>query len=530
MHLTLLVDQGEDGPGPRWQPGSETFHDLAEVLAHVPEQAVVVLGPPGSGKSTLLRHFELDCARAALAGQAGHDLRQAPLTFFVPLNDFKPARDTHRLPLPKDWLAAQWATRYRELPALETCLQEQRLTLLLDALNEMPAAGTEPVQLWRDFLGELEQTYPGNRVVFSCRTLDYSVLLSPRDRPVRQVRIESLSNAQIEEFLTLYCPEHGAALWQNLKDTPQLDLLRSPYYLKLLVAQATTGDIPAGRAALFTGFVRQALQREVQGAGRLFQPGALVHQRDVERLSTVHPWPPFALPESGPLLPKLSALAWQMQTRRLVTEASQVRVAYDEALQMLDHPDAEDILKAGSALGVLDEDRGRDEVLYVHQLLQEYFAARLLARQPQPALVQQEWRADRVVPDLPSTLRDLADADPLPPLPSTGWEETTVLAAAMASEPARFITDLMAHNLALAGRCAAQPEVAVSETLRATVRRALVERTQDASADLRARIAAGLALGALGDPRFARRDGPYGTYLLPPLIEYPWGHVSPWQR
>jgi formylglycine-generating enzyme required for sulfatase activity len=86
-----------------------------------------------------------------------------------------------------------------------------------------------------------------------------------------------------------------------------------------------------------------------------------------------------------------------------------------------------------------------------------------------------------------------------------------------------FITDLMAHNLALAGRCAAQPEVVVSETLKATVRRALVERTQDPRADLRARIAAGLALGELGDPRFARRDGPYGTYLLPPLIEIPGG-------
>lgn len=152
VHLPLLVDRGEDAPGPRWQPGSETFHDLAEVLAHVPEQAVVVLGPPGSGKSTLLWHFDLDCARAALSGQADHDLRQAPMTFFVPLNDCKPARDTHRLPLPKDWLATQWATRYRDLPALETFLQEQRLTLLLDALNEMPAAGTEPVQLWRDFL------------------------------------------------------------------------------------------------------------------------------------------------------------------------------------------------------------------------------------------------------------------------------------------------------------------------------------------------------------------------------------------
>ncbi len=46
--------------------------------------------------------------------------------------------------------------------------------------------------------------------------------------------------------------------------TPQLEVLRSPYYLKLLVAQTTAGEIPAGRAALFTGFVRQALRREVE--------------------------------------------------------------------------------------------------------------------------------------------------------------------------------------------------------------------------------------------------------------------------
>jgi formylglycine-generating enzyme required for sulfatase activity len=223
------------------------------------------------------------------------------------------------------------------------------------------------------------------------------------------------------------------------------------------------------------------------------------------------------------LIPKLSALAFQMQTQRAVNEAAQVRVAYDEALAMLDHPRAEDILKAGAALGVLDEDRGRDEVLYVHQLFQEYFAARQLARQPQAELVQQEWCADRVVPSLQATLHDLADADPLPPLPTTGWEETTVLAAAMASAPDRFVTDLMSQNLALAGRCAAQPEVRIAAALKDKVRWALVERTQDPATDLRARIAAGLALGELGDPRFERQHGPYGAYLLPPLIDIPGG-------
>ena len=102
--------------------------------------------------------------------------------------------------------------------------------------------------------------------------------------------------------------------------------------------------------------------------------------RDVQRLVQGRTWPPFELPERGILFQKLSALAFQMQTQRAVNEAAQVRIAYDEALALLDHPRAEDMLKAGAALGVLDEDRGRDEVLYVHQLLQEYFAARQLAR------------------------------------------------------------------------------------------------------------------------------------------------------
>jgi formylglycine-generating enzyme required for sulfatase activity len=523
VQLTLLLDQGEDAAGPRWHSMSEKFRDLREVLAHVAEPAVVVLGPPGSGKSTLLRHYELECAQAALAGQAGDDLRQTPLTFFVALNDYKPAQSSTFLPAPRDWLAAQWGRRYPALPPLETLLRARRLTLLLDALNEIPVAGPEPVQQWKAFGRELERDYPGTRVMFSCRHLDYSATLSSRDLRVPQVRIESLSDAQVQAFIALYCPERGAMLWQNLQGTPQLDLLRSPYYLKLLIAQTTTGDVPVGRAALFTGFVRHALQREVEGDNALFHPDALLHARDVQRLIH-HGWStPFELPECGLLVPKLSALALQMQTQRAANEAAQMRVAYDTAVQILDHAHAENILKAGADLQVLEHDLGRAAVLYVHQLLQEYFAARHLARAPQAGLTHQEWRAGRVVPRLQDTLHALADADPLPPLPSTGWEETTVLAAAIAYDSDRFVAEVMEHNLALAGRCAAQPEVEIADGLKERLRWALVRRTQDPGADLRARIAAGLALGELGDPRFERRQGPWGAYLLPPLLAIPGG-------
>ncbi len=50
VHLTLLLDQGEEAQGPRWQPVRGTFHDLAEVLAAVPDQAVV--------ETLNLRYFE----------------------------------------------------------------------------------------------------------------------------------------------------------------------------------------------------------------------------------------------------------------------------------------------------------------------------------------------------------------------------------------------------------------------------------------------------------------------------------------
>jgi formylglycine-generating enzyme required for sulfatase activity len=94
-----------------------------------------------------------------------------------------------------------------------------------------------------------------------------------------------------------------------------------------------------------------------------------------------------------------------------------------------------------------------------------------------------------------------------------------------------FIRALMRVNLALAGRAAASPELLPNrifkqealERLILEVQQALIARTQDMNADLRARIAAGLALGSLGDPRFERRSGPHGDYLLPPLASIPAG-------
>ena len=163
--LTLLVDQGPDAQGARWQAQQNTFDDLRAVLAETQEQALVLLGPPGCGKSTLLRRLELDFATDALRAA---DPEQACLSFFVPLNRYRPARPGEAPPAPRDWLAAEWTRRSPQLPALAELLQTGRVVLLLDAVNELPhtdeADYRERIAWWRDFLGELPA---GTRTLFS---------------------------------------------------------------------------------------------------------------------------------------------------------------------------------------------------------------------------------------------------------------------------------------------------------------------------------------------------------------------------
>jgi len=529
--LSLLVDQGEQSTAGRWQAHEQRYGSLRALLEEVGDPAMVLLGPPGSGKSTILRHFELT---AALAGLGDPD---APLTFFVQLSRYKPPAPGAAMPAPGDWLAARWAERFGAMPPLGDLLQGGRVILLLDALNEMPVAGDaeyrERVRDWKDFVQRLARASPACRVVFSCRSLDYSTPLSTPELRVPQAQIEPMADDQVRRFIELYAPDRAAALWRALAGTAQLGLLRAPYFLKLLVDQvAAAGEIPQGRAGLFTGFVRQALRREIERDNPLFQPDAgaggapLLTERDHRRIARARGWrTPWELPERGVLIPSLARLAHGMQLNLEFGETAQVRVGYDEALGLIGGARGEDVVRAGVALAVLDEDPERDEVLFFHQLLQEYFAARELAESPNPELVRLEWRRSRVSLPLQEALARLAPADGLPPLPTTGWEETAAMAAAMAEEPEAFVRGVMVANLALAGRCANQAEVRarLSAELLDKLRWAVVERSRDLAADLRHRIDCGLELGGLGDPRFERRAGPYGEYLMPPLAAIPGG-------
>lgn len=520
VRLTILLHDTEKGWVP--QGGPQRFEDLRDVLAQ-PQAAhtMVLLGAPGAGKSTLLRRLEMDTAVDALRDPD----HTHPLTFFVSLAEYGLGLPDDKVPDPFDWLSTLWQAKYPDLPSLDTLLHERRMLLLLDSLNEMPHTDADDFRRradrWRAFLYTYVRDRPGNRALFACRTLDYGSVLSTDEYPIPQIQLEPMTPEQVRTYLNQYAPDHADLIWDSFQRDPrQFDLFRIPFMLQLLIKRVKVdGRLPQGRAETFNGFVYDLMRREALRRHPLFQEGPLLTRRDLKTLlENESPRQPYALPEGGRLIPLLTALAYAMQERKSGEEKGLVIVDYDDALDLLgtDNGTREDALSAGCAMNVLDEMDQR--ICYYHQLVQEFFAARKLAADPQPGLVRVEWHVERVSPTLAETLARIADSDPLPPLPATGWEETTLLAAAMSADPDAFVRGLMDANLPLAARCAAAPDVNVSSALCDEIRQALIARTQHPQADLRARIDAGLALGEIGDPRFERRTGPFGDYLLPPMV------------
>ncbi|NCF69164.1 MAG: SUMF1/EgtB/PvdO family nonheme iron enzyme [Chloroflexi bacterium] len=523
VQLTLLLDHGKEAQGLRFTPDAqrEKYDSLQRLLAEVGDRALVLLGKPGSGKTTLLRRLQLELAWEELEKGSRRTI------FFVPLNGYRGASSGAPPPEPAVWLAELWQVLHPKLPPFTTLFENGRFLLLLDGLNEMPhrdkADYRERIGQWQTFLQRT--MHYGNTAVFSCRSLDYSAPLGSEAIPVRQVQVEPLAADQIRAFLEAYLGDEGDSVWDTLREEGQLELYSNPFFLSLLAEQVgATGELPAGRAALLTGLVRLALQREVgERRHRLFDPDWLLSEDDVQQVLQQAWAGPFDLPQDGILIPRLATLAYAMQDGIQAGEAGQVRVPERTARDLLGESQAREIIAAGIQLNVLDKELATRELSFYHQLIQEYFAAQVLAKNPEPQRVAVPWKTRDVSPSLEETLAMLEVSEPLPALPATGWEESTILAAAMTGDPAQFVANLIPGNLPLAARCAAAMEMQVSPQLVAELRRDLITRIGDPAADLRARIVAAEALGELGDPRFERRTGAHGDYLLPPLASIPSG-------
>lgn len=521
VRLVLWLDQtGVPGLTPAVET-AVTYTSLSGALGDLEAAVAVLVGAPGSGKSTLLHHAEQEAACAFLRAQGD------VMPFLVHLERL-PYLDAVSPDVLAKWLAEQWQAQGDRLESLEEIAAAGRLLLLLDGLNELPhqdhAAYTRYLHQWRDCALQIVERHPGNRVIFSCRTLDYTTPLSSPARRVPRLEIRPLDLDQMRTFLASQFPDTVAKIWEHVEAARLLDVLSVPLYLSLFArAVSDAGELPQGRAGVLATFIRQALRREITLPNPLFHRDAVISRRDRDRLRRKPQWGnAAALPDGGPLLPMLDAVAQALQVSGGVEGAGgqATEVCFSDMQRYAPAEIIDDLVEAALTLGILTEDVERDVVTFAHRELQDFFTARGLAVDPQPGRVARPWRNEDFRPSVRDLLPELHPAEPLPPLPQTGWEEPTVLAVELTRSPDAYLALLADQNLSLAGRCAAVPVVAhrLSVGTRTALQEALSARSRDTAADVRERITCGLVLGTLGDPRLKRYNGPHGPYLLPPLV------------
>jgi formylglycine-generating enzyme required for sulfatase activity/nucleoside phosphorylase len=428
----------------------EDFVELREGIRKHGRTALI--GDPGAGKTTTLERLAYELAAEAA------DNEGAPLPLFARLGAYE-----------GEDFSAFLETAFGGL-SLQDYLPE-RVFLLLDGLNETPPEHISAVQDWIVH-------HPEIKLIVTCRRLDYVNLklalqridVSPLDvnrihlfignyledenrerlfwelsgvetraswewfqREIREATFDFFwfNDAELPGEISRWSPErrHLIAVRQAIREEGKLPgmlgVVSNPFLLFLSVNTfVQDGKLPANRGQLFQRFVHQLFEKRGQLA-----------------VKTRPPWISEDIQCEA-----LAALAYRMRAERTGTsvDANWARQVIEEHLVGSPLPlgegsgvraNADHILYLAASASIIE--RGKT-VRFIHELLQEYFAARAMR--------------EEIGRGVPATKYFPSQRWWEP----TGWEEGLLLLAGMEGDATKIVEWLTPVQPTVAYRCATE--------------------------------------------------------------------------
>ena len=223
--------------------------DLLKLMRDKPH--IAVLGEPGGGKTTALMRFVMQFHTPGDDNQI--------LAVFIPMGQWLDGGSLEGLLEKKSKLGQE------EWPEL---IKKNRLRLVIDAVNECPD-GFRDGAVWN--IREFHKKYPQVPLVISARTRDdlrihsRNLKLNPNlDLPT--FTVQPMDQEHQLDYLTSYLKNASQALslLKRLQKMPGgEEIAKNPMLLRMVVdIIRIKGSLPAGRAGLYHGWIKQWYDRE----------------------------------------------------------------------------------------------------------------------------------------------------------------------------------------------------------------------------------------------------------------------------
>lgn len=328
------------------------------------KQFLMVLGGPGAGKSTFLRKLGLEALHTFHYERTAYHHRSIPV-----LLELKRFEDDYID------ITALIAEEFNHcgfpepVEFVHQTLQQGKLLILLDGLDEVPAANLDNVICTiQDFVDRYDQ----NRFVASCRTAAYHGGFTR----FSDVGMADFDNEQIEQFISNWFSSEkdterqtGKKCWeilQDAKNTAAKELAHTPLLLTFLcLVYDRSQRFPVNRSSLYQRALRILL--EEWASEKRINRDKIYEGLNIE------------LEES--LLSEIAFVGFEVDqlffSRRELT--SQIKEFLASNLNVPKTLDGEAVLQAIEVQQGILVERAEDAYSFSHLTLQEYLTAQYLA-------------------------------------------------------------------------------------------------------------------------------------------------------